>query len=313
MKWERRTKLTYVKMAILTSLLLTFLSNSSRTSSISAKKYLIITATDGYDIIVLTGFMRSLRNVFLGDVIVLISESVEPSTSMKKLAKALHFSYQPVPRLTRHGLRTDRYFGYAIACTDRYAGCFAADVRDVRFQTDPFKDAEYKKDLVLSLEDARVKFGPTSLQKCSKTVQDNCFCPYNHKWIESCWGTTFVESLNELTPICSGTIQGTPAGFIQLHREMEKLLTFTSENNNCTARDQGHLNYLYYSGTLDRNAISVEKRGSGIVNTVGYMTTESVAGIIVGGQIRNDDGQLSPVIHQYDRFPALKKKIDAPN
>ena len=106
---------------------------------------------------------------------------------------------------------------------------------------------------------------------------------------------------------------GTPVGFAVLRDAMLSEMTVTATISGCDARDQGHLNYLYYAGKLSSRGVQVEAepRGFGIVNTVGYITRHRTGKPITAfcnpetGQVLNDDGSISAVVHQFDRHPQL--------
>eukprot|EP00223_Ostreococcus_mediterraneus_P007256 CAMPEP_0179692862 /NCGR_PEP_ID=MMETSP0936-20121108/4968_1 /TAXON_ID=548131 ORGANISM="Ostreococcus mediterraneus, Strain clade-D-RCC2573" /NCGR_SAMPLE_ID=MMETSP0936 /ASSEMBLY_ACC=CAM_ASM_000574 /LENGTH=307 /DNA_ID=CAMNT_0021565589 /DNA_START=2824 /DNA_END=3747 /DNA_ORIENTATION=+ len=257
--------------------------------------YLVLTSAEGYDARVLFVFVRSLRSVYAGDFTLLMPYGAEVATDMTSLTREFSIRLAFVNKVTRYGLRTDRYLAYADECGISYTLCFAADARDVYFQRDPFSGLSHYADLTLSLEDSRIRFTPDTLPICSKGARTECHCRYNRKWIQSCWGSRFVDSLQHQTPICSGTIMGTPQGFRMLRSAMVDLMDSTSKLPLCSARDQGHLNFLYYTNRL-RN-VTVEARGRGIVNTVGYLTNEVIDSLFDGSVVRNEDGSISAVIH----------------
>ena len=84
--------------------------------------------------------------------------------------------------------------------------------------------------------------------------------------------------------------------------EMER----SSYTEGCSAQDQGHLNYIYYSNKFSV-PIEMQLQGEGIVNTVGYITPRcSIVDHLNGeGLVTNYDQSVSAVVHQYDRFPEL--------
>ena len=57
--------------------------------------------------------------------------------------------------------------------------------------------------------------------------------------------------------------------------------------------------------------VLVQQRGRGIVNTVGSITPRDTIGEYLNdeGRVKNDDGSISAVVHQYDRFPLLKSLL----
>lgn len=112
---------------------------------------------------------------------------------------------------------------------------------------------------------------------------------------------------------------GTPRGFQALREAMGGEMLKTALVPSCEARDQGHLNYLHFAGRLQAllpgaGRVVVQPRGEGIVNTVGYiMPRDSITQYLTasGQRVANDDGSVSAVVHQYDRFPLLRRLFAA--
>ena len=98
---------------------------------------------------------------------------------------------------------------------------------------------------------------------------------------------------------------GHPKRFFRVERQNACRNTSTALKSGCTARDQGHLNYLYFAKHLGVTTV-VQSRGEGIVNTVGYITPRTtIDDHLKGDFVVNSDGKVSAVVHQYDRFPKL--------
>lgn len=182
--------------------------------------------------------------------------------------------------------------------------CFATDFRDVWFQSNPFsphllhRHEEARHSIVLATEFANATIGGSN---------------WNAHWIESCWGSAFLSSITTASIVCSGTIMATPLGLEVLRDAMLSEMAVTATLSGCDARDQGHLNYLYYAGKLASRGVRVEAepRGFGIVNTVGYITRHRTGKRITAfcdpktGQVLNNDGTVSAVVHQFDRHQVL--------
>ena len=72
----------------------------------------------------------------------------------------------------------------------------------------------------------------------------------------------------------------------------------------------------FLAGRLDAalgpGRVLVEAQGHGIVNTVGYITPrEDIVRHLTpdGAHVANADGSIAAVVHQYDRFPLLRKLL----
>lgn len=266
----------------------------------SADRTLVMSTAFGYGVDIYQRFVVSLRVIaqYQGDVVLFVSNDArrnnpavtvlcdQYNVTMRLLNVTDHFS--------RHGVRVARYVAYARECNSaRYTVCFATDFRDVFFQRSPFVDLHIHlppgKRMSIGAEDAR------------KTIGN---CKHNSRWIKTCWGNEFLHTISHETIICSGAILGIPWAFEKLRQHMVAEMMRTATDTTCTARDQGHLNYLIYTGRLDLLALYVEPQGTGTVNTVGY-----VRNLLrnTAGDVLNNDQSLSPVIHQFDRHPNLVK------
>ena len=252
------------------------------------KKNVVMAAAVGYGLQDFENFILPLRRVSDADIVLFVPDDI--SNQLKQICHENDVIMTPLPTGSRLGVKGNRYIGYAETC-QRYDMCFATDFRDVFFQADPFENEQDQYDLILSKE-----FASVSIKKC----------PYNREWIQSCWGDSFLSKVGHEVPICSGTIMGNSKGFEALKNAMLTEMQKTSNDPNCKARDQGHLNYLYYAKLIPVKILA-QPRGEGIVNTVGYIyPRKSISDYLnKDHRVINDDGSLSPVVHQYDRFPEL--------
>ena len=260
----------------------------------------VIAAALNYGLTRFAHFVVPLRKVYSGDIVVFVGSDLPPDVIEFCLTHRVQLMALP----EQPGLAIEpalgRYAGYAQVCR-RYEWCFATDFKDVVFQADPFASAPRDYDLVLAEEYAEVTIAS---------------CPWNSRWISSCFGTEVLLQIGHRPIICSGTIMGTPRGF----NELESLIMqhATQDAKSCIEMngvDQGLVNYLYYADNLhSRDTYYVgaataiaQPRGQGIVNTVGYMpgnvTTLDLQN--KAGLVTNDDGTVAAVVHQYNRVPLL--------
>lgn len=256
------------------------------------RRTVVMAAAIGYKLRDFQKFLLPLRKVYMGAIVLfgdVDAEAVE-------LCKSLSVENRKLDKKTIHGARADRYFVYAEVCA-QYDLCLATDFRDVFFQSNPFDQAlpvpwggDDGYQLILAQEFASMR------------IRD---CPYNRKWLESCWGSEWLQKVWNSGIICSGTIMGTSKGFLMLSELMStELAKSQRKGSSCKARDQGHLNYLYLSGQLNDHNVFVEKQGTGIMNTVGYIPAQNLHTHMNGDHFFiNFDGSKSAVVHQYDRHP----------
>lgn len=196
------------------------------------------------------------------------------------------------------------------------------DFRDTFFQVDPF-----------------LSFGPIEsrntttydLQLYAENWQVKTIgkCVFNSLWIGRCFGKPALRSLLNESVICSGSTLGSYLGITHYVRTMLK----TMDSVQCWLRgiesDQGYQNFLFYNGYFSSPDVKNQKKavlfqqGEGVVNTIGAMNGFRVPAHLKGtltdhwkirdeeGRILNNDGTLSPCVHQWDRWYAeLHKHVD---
>jgi hypothetical protein len=156
-----------------------------------------------------------------------------------------------------------------------------SDVRDVLFQDDPFADP-LRAELEICLEAKRLPIGE---------------CPYNQFFLNALYGTQAAQSLADKPIACAGTVRGTSDGVKRyLIRTTQHIEQLWRPIGMC---DQGMHNYLYWTGALEPAA--VYENGHGPVYTAG----NELSVFTDAGFVRNDDGSIPAIVHQYDRHPAL--------
>lgn len=212
-----------------------------------------------------------------------------------------------------------RYFLYEFWATkyESSSWIMLSDFSDVIFQTNPFqyRTEEWKSfQLLVFLEHHPTK------------VINRCI--FNRGWIESCYGHEAIVKYGSNTVSCSGITMGSRDAIMlyshvmsqQLNPLVRYGLNSTLDNKECFSigMDQGFHNYLLYSGQLDAYMdIKWYAQGEGPVNTIGALKNAIMmynldmwkAGVLRGTglgigniTIHNYNGDLSPAIHQYDRF-----------
>ena len=192
------------------------------------------------------------------------------------------------------------------------------DMRDVLFQSNPFT---YMTDRWAPPVSQLVVF----LESFPNKVIERC--PFNRGWIVNCYGDEALKMIGLNTVSCSGISIGSRDAILLysylIHKQLDPVVRWGSEvgihktNNACisTGMDQGFHNWLIFSGTLDPFMdITIFKQGEGPVNTIGSFFGGRIQlkfnlsewGIVkgeVGKQaFYNWNGDLSPVVHQFDRY-----------
>jgi hypothetical protein len=183
------------------------------------------------------------------------------------------------------GFQSLRYFHYLDYLRNRAMEAdmvMLSDVRDVVFQQDPFSEPLHCE-LEVFLESNHVKVG------------NNAF---NRRWIRTLYGARMANQMGEEVVSCSGTTVGTRCGVLRylecVCAEIEK------QRRPLGAHDQGIHNYLIRNNRLA--PLSIRRNGEGRILTVGEQVEVKLS---QSDEVLNHDGRVVPVVHQYDRHPAL--------
>jgi hypothetical protein len=157
----------------------------------------------------------------------------------------------------------------------------------------------------------------------------------NRGWILTARGRHELERIGDNFISCSGTTIGGYDAIQTYLLHMIKSFDESPQCNNVLGCDQGHHNYLLYSGRLMKPTflsdehhqslptifqIIIGKQGYSIVNTVGLLakrednqrkkiiTPLRSVGIVhnVTDEVLNWDGTVTPILHQYDRDEELR-------
>lgn len=213
----------------------------------------------------------------------------------------------------QNGLRFVIYGQWLRDLNFRYA--LMLDFRDVYFQRDPFTDVDaFMRDCDLYL-----------MSEFQLLTIGNHPNEMNYAWIEEPFGKTVADAIADKAILNCGAIMGSK-------RAVMKLLdayTEVSTKQNFEFIDQGTLNYLTYTGRLNQcGRIKIERAGVSIVNNCGFseidllrethpISPEDEARIAFiprdeygklrlyrdhDGWVLDDDGNISYVVHQFDRF-----------
>jgi hypothetical protein len=162
------------------------------------------------------------------------------------------------------------------------------DVRDVVFQDDPFAGRE--GGLEIFYENDQPRLGQ---------------CAVNSKWLRTCFGDLVARELAPFNISCSGTVIGDGSSALQYLIQMWNVLSLLSDEAAASIADQAVHNFVVHRGLVD----GVRHRRNGDhIYTLHYVGQQAV--LIDGeGAICTPDGDRCPVVHQYDRHPALAEAM----
>ena len=206
---------------------------------------------------------------------------------------------RPHPRLNCalawfHPVHSARFFFYqnlVEAAGEAYSHIVLSDVRAVIFQSDPER-WQSEAPLTFFLETPR----PIVAAE-----------PTNARWISRMYGQDTLARIGTARVTCSGVFHAARHGMLEYLREMtQELASHAGTIRGEIGFDQGVHNFLLHSGRFPTAA--VWENGEGLVlNMHGLQPDEwRVSG---EGTVSTPCGNVVPVIHQYDRHPALKESI----
>jgi hypothetical protein len=173
------------------------------------------------------------------------------------------------------------------------------DARDAYFQTNPFQN------LPRSSPDASEGLLYFYGENPHATRLGKS--PKNRKWLERAYGDDVLKLLQDKPTICSGSTLGEQVAMDQYLRAM--INEWDETHVLQKGADQGFHNYLYYSNKLlnvqEIRSISVFEQGRGVINNLGALRDTKLRDLGLYSQednlVRNWDGSVSPVVHQWDR------------
>lgn len=202
---------------------------------------------------------------------------------------------------------------------DNDALIMISDFRDVMFQSNPF--------IYRTFQWAPPAYQLVVFQEAypNKVIYR---CPFNRAYLEKCYGKKSIVKIGSNTVLCAGVTMGTRDAMLVYNYFMIQQLNaknrgiIRAENStspdNCVSpgMDQGFHNWLIYSGQLESFMnVKIFQQGEGPVNTVGSLigrhslfnfTFEDLK-VLRGNSphryFHNWNGDVSPVVHQYDRLP----------
>ncbi|MEI6349875.1 MAG: hypothetical protein WCP06_02070 [Verrucomicrobiota bacterium] len=219
--------------------------------------------------------------------------------AMAVFAKCLppRWRYRYVARIVApfHHLVVCRHFyflDYLRANGKRFSHVLFSDSRDVAFQANPFENIP-DRFLWLFQENNRVK------------IRDEYS---NRSWVVSAYGTAGLERIGSYGILCAGNSLGSVDLFTRYLQKMtDEMVRLTPIIAGNYGPDQAVHNYLYWTGRFPYAEV---KQNFETVATL-YLTDASEFRFDEAGRLLDQEGSPVPVLHQYDRHPALVAKVMA--
>jgi Nucleotide-diphospho-sugar transferase len=257
---------------------------------------LVLGAAIGFDVEQVRVFIESLRAHYAGDVLLLIRW---PGLRLARYLKSRGvdairvFQTRSFTRSV-HARRYAIYLSYLRARLPRYDQVMMSDVRDVVFQRNPFD----------GIASPKCHF---YLESAARTIGED---PTNARWVRGCFSAAEAERLASCRISCSGiTIGGTAAIIAYLEQMVTRIrgMPWRIYREIGHGYDQAIHNYLVHLGA-EIDGIVVENN-----QHIATMALEPRAFYRLNREslIYGPDDHLFPICHQYDRFPDLRKAVEA--
>lgn len=138
--------------------------------------------------------------------------------------------------------------------------------------------------------------------------------PWNSGWLDKCYGPEMLHALQHNNASCSGSTIGTYAGMLQYMRLMENATLI--ENQACReyfGHDQGHHNYLVWSGALNEHLAAA---GLGNLSMMSNVDGPGLSIAFPGSyhmdgenHVVNFRGHIAHFVHQFNRHPELVELV----
>ena len=254
------------------------------------KNNLVIGAAFNYDIEKIQPFVKSLRSCYHGKV-TLLTQNVDDATDKYykannidqfKVSDSLNWEYINV-------LRFELFHRYlnSIDTTD-YDKILIIDTRDVIFQIDPFVNTD--------LSNLYFYAEPELIGSCAT----------NSAWYKHLYGYEGLNLVKNKPIVCGGSILGKRKSILNLMEIFwTEFIRLISESRGFGACDQAILNHLAH--------VVIENKiiGGTFSSNVATLHHAKIFQFNSSGQLLNECGTPTPVVHQYDRHTVTRKILTA--
>lgn len=244
----------------------------------------------GYDIAEVAPFVRSLRAVFDGQIILVVdrkpallawlaAHDVEAVIAADSL---MH--WQPHPVVARFAV-----YAQVLQGRTEIRQAVITDVRDVIFQSDPFRDVTDALQFFIEAE--------------GRPLADHAF---NLKHLQALFGEGMARDLGRKSCVCVGVVAGPAEAIVRFCRAVLLLCAIPrSSVGGAFGADQAACNVIAHLNLVGGEICE----NYGRVATIGLTASDRLG--LEDGLILNPDGGASPIVHQYDRIPSLAAQVEA--
>ncbi|MNS92135.1 hypothetical protein D3C72_1262600 [compost metagenome] len=246
---------------------------------------LILGYATGYDVADVAPFVRSLRAVWGGPLVLVVDQDPAMLAFL-----ADHDVEGVAPRPVGDGAWAPHPVMARFAAFDALMAerpwarhVLMTDVRDVVFQADPFIPAPRGSEFFSEYDEG--------------TLADHAF---NMKYLRGVGGEAVARALSDKPCVCVGTVVGARDAMMRFCRTLLMLAAIPrSEIGGAFGADQAACNIALHLGMIEGEV----KANYGRVATLGLTPGQQLT--VADGRIVNPDGGVSAIVHQHDRHPHL--------
>lgn len=257
----------------------------------AAETDLILGYATGYDAADVAIFVRSLRAVHAGPVVLVTDQApgllaflADHGVESVAPVGAGNGAWRPHPVMQRFAA-----FDALMRARPWARNVLLTDVRDVVFQAPPFDPAPRTSEFYVEYDGG---------------LSGHAF---NMKYLRGVGGVEVARALNDKPCVCVGTVMGPRESMIRFCRTLLMLAAIPrSAIGGAFGADQAACNIALHLGLVEGEA----KANYGRIATIGLTPGEALS-LDEAGRIGNPDGGVSAIVHQYDRHPVLMAAMHA--
>jgi len=283
------------------------LDSLTESASASVLKDLVLGMAQDTDPKNFVVFASSLRKVTTADIIIFVNTptpqrhgEIATANNIKLVPFALGSLAPVMQSFHPSTLRWPLFFRYLQSEETRkqYGRIWMIDVRDSYFQADPFKM------LPSGQRGFHVFNGVETV-----SIRD---CGWNSGWIKDCFGESTLSEVGNANIICSGVSMGDTATVFEYLTLMDDIILSRGKSAiskvakfpRCERNgvDQGIHNVLVHKKVI--SFLKIFSQSDGPVANL-----QAQRARVRDGEVFNQNGDLVPVVHQYDRRPDLQKAL----
>lgn len=248
---------------------------------------LVLGYATGYGAEMIAPFIRSLRSVYDGRVVLAVDHRQDVLDLLSEHGvEALHpdapRGWEPHPVISRFAV-----YARLIEQCRNVVNVLLTDVRDVIFQADPFGPPPRLLEVFTEYETGRLNGHA-----------------FNMKHISALLGAEMAATLADKPCICVGTVMGPRDDVARFCRLVLMLAAIPrSEIGGAFGADQAACNLAVHMDLIRAQTQPNFRR----VATLGMTSGDGLS--FSEGKVVNPDGSVSPIVHQHDRHPHLARPV----